>query len=129
MVFGIQASKDIRLSQVARALDKPVTLKKTEERLSRNIQTEGLDAKLNQRIAAEGAKRIKPDTLISVDPTDIRKEYTRKMPHPQRSMTAVPGCLGRNSVRPAARILLLIYVQRTDTRNHAKKRRRILWFT
>jgi len=81
MVFGIQSAKDIKLSQVARSLDEPIALKKTEERLSRNIQTEGLDVKLNQIIASEGAKRIKHDTLIIVDPTDIRKEYARKMPH------------------------------------------------
>ena len=81
MVFAIQSAKDIKLSQIARALDEPVSLKKTEERLSRNIQTAGLDMKLNRIIAAEGAKRIKKDTLIIVDPTDIRKEYARKMPH------------------------------------------------
>jgi len=81
MVFGIQSAKDIKLSQIARSLDEPVSLKKTEERLSRNIQTEGLDEQLNRIIAAEGAKRIGNDTLIIVDPTDIRKEYARKMPH------------------------------------------------
>lgn len=81
MVFGIQAAKDIKLSQIARSLDEPVSLKKTEERLSRNIQTQGLDEQLNRIIAAEGAKRIGNDTLIIIDPTDIRKEYARKMPH------------------------------------------------
>ena len=81
MVFGIQSSKDINLSEIARALDAPVSLKKTEERLSRNIQAEGLDVKLYRIIAAEGVNRVKKDTLIIVDPTDIRKEYARKMPH------------------------------------------------
>jgi hypothetical protein len=81
MVFGIQSAKDIKLSQIARSLDEPVALKKTEERLSRNILTGGLDEKLNRIIADEGAKRIRKDTLIIVDPTDIRKEYARKMPH------------------------------------------------
>ena len=81
MVFGIQSAKDIKLSEIARSLDESVALKKTEERLSRNILTAGLDEKLNHIIAAEGAKRIRKDTLIIVDPTDIRKEYARKMPH------------------------------------------------
>jgi hypothetical protein len=81
MVFGIQAAKDIKLSQIARSLDEPVSLKKTEERLSRNIQTQGLDEQLNRIIASEGAKRIGNDTLIIIDPTDIRKEYALKMPH------------------------------------------------
>jgi hypothetical protein len=81
MVFGIQSAKDIKLSEIARSLGEPVSLKKTEERLSRNILNAGLDEKLNRIIAGEGAKRIKKDTLIIVDPTDIRKEYARKMPH------------------------------------------------
>lgn len=94
MVLGIQSARDIKLSQIARALDEPVALKKTEERLSRNIQTGGLDEKLNQIIAAEGAKRIEKDTLIIVDPTDIRKEYARKMPHLARIHDSSSGELG-----------------------------------
>jgi len=81
MVFGLQASKDIKLSNVARALDESIALKKTEERLSRNLKTEGLDETLNTIIASQGASRIGKDTLIIVDPTDIRKEYAEKMPY------------------------------------------------
>lgn len=81
MVFGLQSSKDIKLSNVSRALDEPIALKKTEERLSRNLKTAGMDDKLNHIIANKGASRIGRDTLIIVDPTDIRKEYAQKMPH------------------------------------------------
>ena len=81
MVFGLQSAKDIKLSNVARALDEPIALKKTEERLSRNLAAKGMDEKLNAIIAAEGASRIGRDTLIIVDPTDIRKEYAEKMPY------------------------------------------------
>jgi len=81
MVFGLQSAKDIKLSNVARALDESIALKKTEERLSRNLKADGLDEKLNTVIAEEGASRIGRDTLLIVDPTDIRKEYAEKMPH------------------------------------------------
>jgi hypothetical protein len=81
MVFGLQSAKDIKLSNVARALDEPIALKKTEERLSRNLKANGLDEKLNAIIAGEGASRIGKDTLIIVDPTDIRKDYAEKMPY------------------------------------------------
>ena len=37
MVFGLQSARDIKLSNVARTLDEPIALKKTEERLSRNL--------------------------------------------------------------------------------------------
>lgn len=80
MVFGLQSAKDIKLSNVARALDEPIALKKTEERLSRNLAAEGMDDQLNAIIATEGASRIGKDTLIIVDLTDIRKEYAEKMP-------------------------------------------------
>ena len=81
MVFGLQGSKDIKLSNVARSLDESIALKKTEERLSRNLKTKGLDGKLNEIIAKEGSSKIKKNTIIIVDPTDIRKEYAEKMPH------------------------------------------------
>ena len=81
IVFGLQASKDVKLSNIARALDESIALKKTEERLSRNLKAEGLDENLNAIIAAQGASRIGKDTLIIVDPTDIRKEYAEKMPY------------------------------------------------
>lgn len=81
MAFGLQSAKDIKLSNVARALDESIALKKTEERLSQNLAEEGMDEKLNAIIANEGASRIGRDTLIIVDPTDIRKQYAEKMPH------------------------------------------------
>lgn len=81
MVFGLQSAKDIKLSNVARALDESIALKKTEERLSRNLAAKGMDETLNEIIASEGASRIGRDTLIIVDPTDIRKEYAEKMPY------------------------------------------------
>lgn len=80
MVFGIQASKDVKLSNISRALDESISLKKTEERLSRNLDTPGLGQAVNERIAHAARQRIKQDTLIIVDPTDIRKEYAKRMP-------------------------------------------------
>ena len=80
MVFGIQASKDVKLSNISRALGEPISLKKTEERLSRNLDTPGLGQAVNEQIAYAARRRIKRDTLIIVDSTDIRKEYARKMP-------------------------------------------------
>lgn len=80
MLFGIQASKDVKLSSIARALDEQITPKKIEDRLSRNLDTPGLCDVLNEQIARSAARRVKQDTLIIIDPTDIRKEYAKKMP-------------------------------------------------
>ncbi len=81
MFYGLQASQDIKLSCIGRGIDENISLKKTEERLSRHLKREGLADGITACIAREGAKRIKKDTLIVIDPTDIRKWYARKMPY------------------------------------------------
>ncbi len=39
MLFGIQASQDVKLSNIARALQEEIALIKTENRLSRNLKS------------------------------------------------------------------------------------------
>lgn len=80
MLYGLQAAKDIKLSCIGRALEEPIAIKKTEERLSRNLRHEGLADQLSSTVAQEAGKHIGKNTLIVVDPTDIRKLYARKMP-------------------------------------------------
>jgi len=81
MLFGIQASQDTRLSEISRALDEPIETKKTEERLCRHLAVEGMDQRINEQIAKHASRRVHRDTLIVVDPTDIRKRYARRMPY------------------------------------------------
>jgi hypothetical protein len=81
MIYGIQASQDVKLSAIGRALGEPIALKKTEERLSRHLEAEGLGQKVNEVVVAHAAGRVQEDTLIIVDPTDVRKEYARRMPY------------------------------------------------
>lgn len=81
MLFGVSASQDCKLSRVARVLGESILLKKTEERLSRHLATPGLGHTVQQQIVAHAARRVTGDTLIVVDPTDIRKPYAQAMPH------------------------------------------------
>ena len=81
MVYGIQASRDTKLSSIARSLGEKISLKKTEERLSRHLAVRGLGQKVNEVLAEQGSRRVHNDTLIVIDPTDIRKPYARQMPH------------------------------------------------
>jgi hypothetical protein len=39
MIYGIQASKDIKLSNITRSLNESIPLIKTEDRLSRNLDS------------------------------------------------------------------------------------------
>jgi hypothetical protein len=95
MLYGLQASKDVKLSCIGRGLDEGILLKKTEERLSRNLAREGLDEGVCLAVAKEGAKRVGKDTLVVVDPTDIRKLYARRMPYLATVRDGSKGELGK----------------------------------
>ena len=84
MIYGIEASQDVKLSEIARSLGEDILLKKTSERLSRNLKGPGLGDRINEIIAEDGACRVKADTLIVVDATDINKPYARRMPYLDR---------------------------------------------
>lgn len=81
MIYGIQAAQDVKLSRIGRALGEKIALKKTEERLGHHLAAPGLGQTVNEQIALDAAWRVRADTLIVVDPTDIRKAYARKMPY------------------------------------------------
>ena len=81
MIFGIQASQDVKLSSIARSLGEKTGLKKVVERLENHLKKEGFDQRINEEIAQAAARQVRTDTLIVVDPTDIRKPYARSMPY------------------------------------------------
>jgi len=56
MLYGLQASKDVKLSCIGHGLDEGILLKKTKERLSRNLLREALDEGIFRAVAVEGAK-------------------------------------------------------------------------
>jgi hypothetical protein len=79
MLFGIQASQDVKLSNIARSLKEEISLIKTETRLSRNLKALELEEKLSEQLARMGSQRVNSDTVLCLDLSDIRKEYARKM--------------------------------------------------
>lgn len=79
MVYGIQASKDVKLSNIARTLKEDQKLIKTEDRLSRNLDDEDLTDCINDEIVRLAAPKITEDMVIALDPGDIRKRYAKKM--------------------------------------------------
>jgi hypothetical protein len=81
MLFGLSSSQDCKLSQVARALGEDITLKKTEERLSHHLLDPDLGPTVQRQVVAHAARRVREDTLLVIDPTDIRKPYAQAMPH------------------------------------------------
>jgi hypothetical protein len=81
MIYGIQAGRDVKLSTIGRSLGEDISLKKTEERLSRHLAMRGLGQKINEVIVAHGSRKVHQDTLIVIDPTDLRKPYAKSMPY------------------------------------------------
>ena len=79
MIYGIQARGSVRLTEVARALDEPISLHKTHDRLSRNLAHAKLRHVVGRQVLEMGACRVRPDTLLIVDPSDVTKKYAKKM--------------------------------------------------
>lgn len=79
MLYGLQARQSVRLTEIGRALDEPLSLKKTEYRLCRQLRRAGLWEQLTARILRLAASRIHDLTLFILDLSDISKKYARKM--------------------------------------------------
>ena len=81
MLYGIQSSQDVKLSNIGRALGEEIPLIRTEKRLSRNLKHAALEAELTRKLVEMASVRIQKDTVLALDLSDIRKEYARKMEH------------------------------------------------
>jgi len=79
MLYGIQAMQSVRLSEVSRSLEEGIPLAKTETRLSRNLNREGLEEGIQEGVMELGASRVHGDTLLIIDPTDLTKTYAKRM--------------------------------------------------
>lgn len=80
-LFGITTKQSLHLSEIGRSLNEPIRLIKTENRLSRQAAREGLSEKLHHFVISQSVHRIKKNTLIVVDPSDLTKKYGKKMEH------------------------------------------------
>ena len=81
MLYGIQASQDVKLSNIARSLQEEIPLIKTEDRLSRNLKAKPLETELTAQLAKMAGARIQPNAVLCLDLSDVRKEYAKKMEH------------------------------------------------
>ena len=79
MLYGIQASKDVKLSNISRTLKEEQSLIKTEDRLSRNLDDEDFTDAINEEVMRLAAPKITEDMVIAIDPGDLRKRYAKKM--------------------------------------------------
>ena len=79
LVYGIQAAKDVKISNVARQLQEDIKLIKTEERLCRNLAAEDFSNHINEQIIRLGDDKITDEMTIGIDPGDLMKPYAKAM--------------------------------------------------
>ena len=80
MVYGILAGNKLHLSEIARSLKEDITLKKTIDRLSRNLNAfDGKESVMKDYISLV-KQQVKEDyAVIAIDNSDIAKPASRKL--------------------------------------------------
>lgn len=80
MLYGILAGNKLHLSEIVRSLKEDITLKKTIDRLSRNLGSfEGKQSVMHNYLALV-KKHVKEDyAVIVIDNSDIAKPASRKL--------------------------------------------------
>ena len=79
VVYGIQARQSVRLTEIARSLEERIPLRKTQYRLSRQLGRQWLWAKITDSLCRMASSRVRKDTLLVLDISDIAKKYAQKM--------------------------------------------------
>lgn len=79
LIYGIQASKDVKLSNISRSLKEDIPLIKTEDRLSRNLSSEDLTAEINNQLMRIANNKVDDSMVIAIDPGDLMKPYAKAM--------------------------------------------------
>ena len=80
IVYGILAGNKVHLSEIARSLNETITLKKTIDRLSRNLFAFGQKEQIMENYISEVKKIINEDhAVLVIDNSDITKPCSPKM--------------------------------------------------
>jgi hypothetical protein len=79
IVYGILKSGHVHLSQIARSLNETISLKKTWERLSRNIGRPKLWSEVTGAHVRENWRAFRSKRYWVLDLTDVRKMYAKVM--------------------------------------------------
>jgi len=95
MLLGLLINQNIMLSNIARSLNEEISLKKTVERLSRNLTNFDKRDELIDNYIESIKNQIDEYTIFSLDPGDIHKKYSRK----QEGLCKIWDASDKKSVR------------------------------
>jgi hypothetical protein len=90
-IYGIIASESVMLTEIGRQLQSGVSLKKTEERFSRQLIKPMIWSCLQQNILSLSSERVKERTLLILDLSDLKKPYAEKMEYLARVRNGSAG--------------------------------------
>lgn len=79
MIYGLLKSQSVLLSNIARSLKEDITLKKTIDRLSRNLKTFDKQNELKANYIKTIAPYIDENTVFCCDKSDIVKPFSKKL--------------------------------------------------
>ena len=96
MFYGLMAGGDVKLSKICRAYRPSITMKKAGDRLCMHLDDTTIEKTLHEFIAKKVARRVKSDTLIIVDPSDIQKPYATQMDFLSKVWDGSKGDIGEN---------------------------------
>jgi hypothetical protein len=80
-IYGIMASQSVMLTEIGRQQESDISLKKIEERFSRQLIKPKIWDCLHNRILSQASSRVKDRTLLILDLSDLKKKYAEKMEH------------------------------------------------
>jgi len=78
-IYGIIASQSVMLTEIGRQQESRISLKKIEERFSRQLIKSRIWDCLHNRILSMASSRVKDRTLLILDLSDLKKKYAEKM--------------------------------------------------
>ncbi len=68
LIYCIQATKDVKISNVAHSLQEDIALIKTDERLCHNLSDEDFSDHINTRVIRLGDDKITDEMVIAIGP-------------------------------------------------------------
>lgn len=78
-IYGIIASQSVMLTEIGRQLESRVSLKKIEERFSRQLIKPEIWNHVQKSILSLASERVKERSLLIPDLSDLKKKYAEKM--------------------------------------------------
>jgi hypothetical protein len=78
-IYGIIASQSVMLTEIGRQLESRISLKKIEERFSRQLIKPRIWSCLQRSILSLASERVKEKSLLILDTSDLKKKYAEKM--------------------------------------------------